>query len=282
MAYRFVLLLSLVPMIAAAGPKITVQGHRGAHAQRPENTIASFERAIDAGADLVEIDTWVTKDDIVVVSHDPKPKPSICKAPPEVNKAIRELTLAEVRQWDCGSLRDPDFPEQKTVPGAGVPTFDEVLNLAGRSKKFRFNIEVKTSPKNPQFAPPPDEYAKMILAGIRKHKLEKRVVVQSFDFRILHAMKQIAPDITLAALFSADRREFATVAREAGTRIVAVHYKLATPERVKEAHGAGLKVFAWTANTPDVWDQLIAAGVDSIITDDPDALIRYLKQKGLR
>jgi glycerophosphoryl diester phosphodiesterase len=124
----------------------------------------------------------------------------------------------------------------------------------------------------------------MVAAAVRKQKLEKRVMVQSFDFRVLLAMKEAAPELRLSALFGfADRKDLVEASREAGgTPMVSPYYDLATPEQVKKAHAAGLRVFAWTANTAEVWDRLIAAGVDGIITDDPAALIEHLKGKGLR
>jgi glycerophosphoryl diester phosphodiesterase len=107
--------------------------------------------------------------------------------------------------------------------------------------------------------------------------------VQSFDFRILQAMKQIAPDIRLAALYEDEKLgDFVTVARSAGTRIIAPEKGMVSQERVVAAHQAGLQVIVWTANNPQDWDALTAAGVDGIISDDPAALIAYLHQRKLR
>src|SRR3954465_5572267 len=84
---------------------IQVHGHRGARAMRPENTIPAFEYAIAQGVDALELDMAVTKDGVVVVSHDPELRPPVCNGPvPKAN--IHDLTLAEVRQWDCGSVQN--------------------------------------------------------------------------------------------------------------------------------------------------------------------------------
>jgi glycerophosphoryl diester phosphodiesterase len=270
-----VALLAGVIAGGAAGA-VKVHGHRGARAMRPENTIAAFEYAIAAGVDVLELDLAVTRDHVVVVSHDPHLAPPVCTGPRE-RAAIRELTLAEVRQWDCGANRNPLFAKQTPVPGSRIPTLDEVLSLAPKGK-FEFNIETKIKPATPALAPPPEEFARLVLEVVRKHHLESRVILQSFDFRTLHAMKKLAPQLRLSALYEGPPKDFVEIAREAGADIVSPQFRLVTPEQVKAAHAAGLQVIPWTANTPADWDRLIAAGVDAIITDDPAALIAHLKR----
>lgn len=267
-------------VLAGAQSKITVHGHRGARTVRPENSLPGFEYAIGTGADAIELDVVVTRDNVVVVSHDPDLKPPICSGPAP-RAVIRELTLAQVREWDCGSVRNPAFPRQQTAPGARIPTLDEVLALGSRGR-FDFNLEIKSYPDRPELTPPPEEYARMVLEAIRKRDLEQRIILQSFDFRVLVAMKRLAPKMRLAALYSGAPRDFVEVAREAGAEIFSPEYRLVTKEQVDAAHKAGLKVVPWTANTPDVWERLVAAGVDGIITDDPAALIDFLRARGLR
>ncbi len=305
-------LMALYSCYAGEMPrKIEVHGHRGARASRPENTIPAFEFAIAAGADALELDMAVTKDNVIVVSHDPVLHPPVCTGP-QPRAIIHNLMLAEVKQWDCGSTRNPEFATQQTVPGTRMPTLDEVFALA-KNGTFKFNIETKSIPKTPTEAqinaalkhagialdspvaadtratmlqvgpdvtPPPDEFARLVLEKIRKYHLEKRVVLQSFDFRTLHAMKKIAPEIKLSALYGGPPRSFVEIAKEAGADIVSPVYPLVTPEQVSAAHSAGLEVLPWTANKPEDWDRLIRAGVDGIITDDPAGLVEHLKRAG--
>ncbi len=262
--------------VLAAG--ILVHGHRGARAVLPENTLPAFEYAIAAGADAIELDLAVTRDGVLVVSHDPILPEGLCRG--EGTRVIREMTLAELRRWDCGSVSNPAFPSQKTSPGARVPALDEVLSLAPRGR-FGFNIETKIFADRPQLTPAPEEFARLLADALRRHKLERRAIVQSFDFRTLRAMKRIAPAVRLSALLRAgDTRGWIEAARDSGAAIVAPEQGLVTPARVAAAHRAGLQVVPWTANEPAAWDRLIAAGVDGIITDDPAALIRYLRQRG--
>ncbi len=274
------LLLGALTILAETAPKILVHGHRGARSVLPENTLPAFEHAIEAGADVLELDLGVTRDNVPVVCHDPVLNLRICRGP-EGSRVLRELTLEQLRQWDCGSLPNPDFPRQKPVPGARIPTLDEVLALASRGS-FEFNIETKISPDRPEYAPSPEEFARLVWEAVRRHRLESRVMVQSFDFRTLHAMRKLAPGIRLAALFAGEPRDFIEVSRQAQAGIVAPNFSLVTPEKVRAARKAGLQVVPWTANTEAQWRDLVEAGVDAIITDDPAGLIDYLKRRGLR
>lgn len=273
----------LIAMVMGAGNavqgRVLVHGHRGARAAMPENTIPAFDYAIRAGADVLELDLAVTKDNVLVASHDPVINDKTCRGP-RTGVVIRELTLAELRQWDCGVTANAAFPKQKAMP-AKIPTFDEVLNLAPRGK-FDFNVETKIFPDRPQYAPGPEEFAELVLDAVRRHKLESRVILQSFDFRTLHAMKKLDPEIRLSALYEFGLKSFVSVAHEAGASIVSPHYLLVTKGRVKDAHAAGLQVVPWTVNTANQWERLLKDGVDGIITDDPAALIDYLKKTGRR
>jgi len=263
-----------------AAPRILVHGHRGARAIYPENTIPAFTYAIEAGADVLEMDVAVTKDNVLVISHDPHINKEICTGP-HPGIAIHELTFAELREYDCGALQNPHFLKQHPVPGTRIPTLDEVLSLS-KGNQVQFNIETKSFPDHPELTPPPDVFAKMMLDVIRKHKLESRSIVQSFDFRTLHAMKRLAPEIRLSALWEGQARPFVAIAQDGDAVIISPDFHLVTPEQVKAAHAAKIEVVPWTADTPQDWQRLIDAGVDAIITDDPAALIAYLKEKGLR
>jgi glycerophosphoryl diester phosphodiesterase len=264
--------------LVSADSRILVHGHRGARARFPENTLPAFEYAIKQGVDALEFDLQVTKDNVLVVSHDPVLKPPVCTGP-KADVPIRQLTLAEVKQWDCGAVRNPLFADQQPVPGTRIPTFDDVLNLAPRGN-FLFNLEMKSSPDHPEYVPTPDEFARMVLAKIREHKLEDRCIVQSFDWRTLVALRKLSKTIQMSALFDKDTRDFPTIAKEAGNaQIVSPQMNLVTPAKVEAAHKAGLKVVPWTPNKVEQWDKLIAAKVDAIITDDPASLIAYLKQR---
>ena len=263
-----------------AASKILVHGHRGARALRPENTLPAFDYAIELGVDCLELDMAVTKDDVVVVSHDPHMAPAFATGPAGPN-TIREMTLAQLRKWDVGAKQNKAFPKQVTVPGTRVPTLDEVFSLAKRGS-FDFNIETKIFKDKPELTPSPEKFVKLVLIQIRKHKVEKRVILQSFDFRTLGAMKKLEPAIRLSALLEAGAHDFVEMGKRTGAGIISPHFSMVTERKVAAAHAAGLQIVPWTANTPKDWDRLIAAKCDAIISDDPAAVIGYLAAKGQR
>lgn len=268
---------TLTILMASDSPRsILVHGHRGARAMRPENTLPAFEYAIAAGVDFLELDMAVTKDNVLVVSHDPVLQAPVCKGPKAMG-VIRELTLAQVREWECG-VGNPNFPKQLAIPGTRVPTLDQVFALAPNNT-VQFNIETKIFADHPELTPSPEEFCRLVLAEVRKHHLESRVILQSFDFRTLHAMKKMDPSMRLSALYTGLPKDFVAIAKEAGAGIVSPEYHLVTPEQVKAAHAAGIQVVPWTSNQPEEWDRLIAAKVDAIISDDPAALIAHLESK---
>jgi glycerophosphoryl diester phosphodiesterase len=258
---------------------ILVHGHRGARGLRPENTLPAFEYAISQGVDALELDMAVTKDNVLVVSHDPLLHPPVCSGPvPEA--VIHQLTLAQVKEWDCGKVRNPAYPRQQIIPGTRMPTLDEVFALAPKGK-FLFNIETKIFADRPELTPSPEEFVRLVLVEIRKHHLESRVILQSFDFRTLHAMKLAAPEIPLSALYMGAPKDFTAIAKEAGAGIVSPDFHLVTPEQVRAAHAAGLQVVPWTPDTPADWDRMVAAQVDAIISDDPAGVLELLRKRGL-
>jgi glycerophosphoryl diester phosphodiesterase len=159
---------------------------------------------------------------------------------------------------------------------------DEVLDLA-KSSAIRFNIEIKSSADWPaNYTLPPDDLAPMVVDTVRRRQLEKRVLVQSFDFRVVKAVRAIAPELAVAALYGSGERSFVDIARETGAPIITPMFRLVTPEKLKEAHAAGIQVIPWTVDKPEDWDRLMAMGVDGIITNDPGGLVAHRKAAGRR
>jgi glycerophosphoryl diester phosphodiesterase len=279
--------IATLMLMTAADARILVHGHRGARSVRPENTLPAFEYAIAQGVEVLELDMAVTRDNVVVVSHDAEMNPKHCVAPDNsATRVIREMTLAELKRWDCGVKPNPDFPKQQPVPGTRVPTLDEVFQMAARHR-VEFNIETKIFRDKPQLTPPPAEFARLVLQVVRKHKLESRVILQSFDNRTLIEMAKLEPGIRRSMLVPTGpmdaMKNWVEACREAANAtIISPHFLTVTPERVAEAHKAGLQVVPWTANDAGQWQKLVDSKVDAIITDDPAELIAWLKAKGLR
>jgi glycerophosphoryl diester phosphodiesterase len=278
-AFGFAAVASAMPLMGSNDRRILVHGHRGARARRPENTLPAFRYAIEQGVDVLELDVAVTKDNVLVVSHDPLINATICSGP-KTGIPIHTLTLVELNQYDCGAKQNPAFQTQVPVPGTRIPKLDEVFDLA-RGTTVQFNVETKIFADKPELTPDPETFTRMILDLVKKHGIEQRVILQSFDPRTLRVMKRIDPSIRRAALLETDR-EWPEVAKEFEATIMSPAYKLVTKERVSWAHSAGLEVVPWTVNKPEDWARLADYGVDAIISDDPASLIAWLKEKKLR
>lgn len=271
---------------AVGADKIEVQGHRGARWSRPENTLPAFQFALENGADAVELDMHVTKDDQVVVSHDHFLNPKLCV---DQNGArirgdilIRSLTLSELQKYDCGSLQNPDFPEQQPVAKTPIPTLEAVFELIEKSplpaaKILQFNIETKSEEKHPEYTPEPERFVELVLALLKKHGLMSRVILESFDYRTLKIAHRLEPSLRLSVLIHRrPRGGLVPLMKEIEAQTVSPEYSWLNANDVAELHSAGCKVLPWTPNAPDDWHRLIEIGVDGIITDNPRGLREFL------
>lgn len=268
---------------------VLVHGHRGCRGTRPENTLAAFKEALRVGADVLELDLAVTKDDVLVVSHDPRLEPGLCLGPGgeklEAPVVIRTLTLAEVKQYDCGSLKNPRFPRQVPQPGERVPTLAEVFELAAKTQgaeKVQFNVETKIFPAYPEVTPPPAEFAALLLKAAAQAKVTDRLIVQSFDYRTLEAVKGLDERVRTAQLTSDNLVNAAALAADGDLDFLSPDYQWVTKAQVEELHGMKVEVAPWTVNDEAGWQKMADLGVDAVITDYPEDLVAWLKKKGLR
>ncbi len=300
MRMKFLGWLMVGAVTAGAQTTILVHGHRGSRAMRTENTIPAFEYAIAHGVDVLELDLAVTKDNVLVVAHSPVlnssyPGERDCVAPAGMTLAkdtpIHTLTLAELKQLDCGQTTLKAFPKQVAIPGTRIPTFDEVLDLAPKGT-FGFNVETKIFPNRPELTPAPEEFVRMIDTAVRKRNLQSRVILQSFDFRTLKVMETLDPAIKRSALFGMAKydgmmginepdKSFANMAKVSGANILSPDQSLVTPDEVAVAHKLGLQVAPYTMDTEEGWKKMADAKVDAIITDDPEALVKWLRARNL-
>lgn len=263
--------------LCANAQKMQIHAHRGA-VTRPENTMAAFREAIREGADTIEMDLQITKDDpatgkgTVVIQHDTHLRDNQCLDPqgrrqdPNKKAYVREMTLAEVQAYDCGSLV-PDFA--KPIPGEKIATLKEALGLLEEHPGLRFNIEIKYT--DPSRFPPLDEYAQRIIDTIEESGTDpKRFFIQSFQTEALKAIKKKRPKWDVAILFTGDEKERPAMLKqpkEIGAHMVTPHFNNVTPEMLAKLHAQGVKVVPWTANFKEEMRPLIEMGVDGIITD---------------
>jgi glycerophosphoryl diester phosphodiesterase len=303
--------------MATSAHGLDLQGHRGARGLMPENTLPAFARALALGVTTLELDCAVTRDGVVVVSHDPVLNPEITRGADgrwlkRQGPPIRRLTFGELQRYDVGRIR-PDSPYaarfagQQAVDGARIPRLADVFALARRARNdaVRFNIETKVSPLHPGRTASPETFTRELIGAIRAAGVADRVTIQSFDWRTLRIAQQEAPGIPTVYLTAQQdfldniragaarspwtagfhAREFGgsipRMVKAAGGAVWSPYYHEATRENVAEAHRLGLKVVVWTVNTVDEMRRMIDLGVDGIISDFPDRLRWVAAEKGV-
>lgn len=292
-----------------------LQGHRGARGLAPENTLAAFKIALDLGVSTLETDLAVTKDGVVVLSHDPRLNPDLTRGPDgqwiaAPGPAIRSLTRADLERYDIGRVNPASryaaqFPQQKPVDGERFPTLAALYAMAGPS--VRFNIETKIDPAKPDETLDPAQFTRAVVDAVRAAGAAERTTLQSFDWRTLLEARRIAPEIKTACLtiesnnmdtvrrasgqpsawlggldLAAEGGSLPRLVKAAGCAVWSPFWRNVTTDNVKEAHALGLEVTPWTVNTPADMAALIDLGIDGLITDYPDRAQPVLAAKGLR
>ncbi len=297
---------------------IDVQGHRGARGLLPENTLPAFKKALDLGVTTLELDTGISADGVVVVAHDPRISSKLCRlAGSQDEPLLKDLPLDRIRDYDCGSLNpDPKrFPEphRRNLPGTKIPTLQEVFDLVRNSgnEAVRFNIEIKTHPEK-QLSVPLEDFVAAVVGVIRSNGLEGRADLQSFDWRALRRVKEVAPKIRTVALLSESTLRGAgggpspwlagTAFEASGATALGLLEAANTPAHyidafspdwhlilpgnrhflgstVAQLQEAGYPVIPWTVNRRREMKKLLALGADGIITDYPDILLELLEHR---
>ncbi|HEX5679440.1 MAG TPA: glycerophosphodiester phosphodiesterase family protein [Desulfobacterales bacterium] len=229
-------------------------GHRGYPAKFPENTLASFEGAMQAGCDMIELDVTLTKDRKVVVIHDDTlDRTTTGKGP------VRGHALAEIKALDAGSWFDARFASER------VPELWEVTELtAGRCM---LNIEIKESAFEATY--PTDAIEHQVVRLVKTSGAMDRVIISSFDKRILQriAAMDAPPAIAYISDHGADKRFLEMLF---AMKAFSWHplFKILTRDQVEMLHAAGLKVFPWTINTRAEAEKVLALGVDGLICNE--------------
>lgn len=304
-------------MTTAASQAIDIQGHRGARGLAPENTLPAFARALAIGVTTLELDCAVTKDGVVVVSHDPAFNPDITRGPDGkwlqgAGPAIWSLDYPDTQRYDVGRINPASayakrWPEQQPLDGTRVPRLADLFALVQKSgnETVRFNIETKVSPLSPGETTTPENFARKLIAAIRAGGMESRAAIQSFDWRTLQVVQKEAPGIPTVYLtvekgfmdsiqrdkgaspwtagFHVSRHggSIPRMVKAAGGAVWSPYYAETTRDQVKEAQSLGLKVVVWTVNSPADMRRMIEWGVDGILSDRPDLLRKAAGEMGI-
>lgn len=212
--------------------------HRGAPRELLENTLPSFERALERGAQAIELDVHATSDGVVVVHHDP----TLGRA---VDPLHHGLALADV-SWR--QLREVEL-----APGLGVPSLAEVLDLvAGRARVY---VEIKGHAIEP-----------LVVDVVRRSRCA--CALHSFDAATVARVSEIAPELRRGILLDEPGRDIRALMQSVGALDVWPEWRLIDGRMVDVVHHAGGRVVAWTVNSTADAEQLLDLGVDGICTDD--------------
>jgi glycerophosphoryl diester phosphodiesterase len=235
--------------------KPLVIAHRGYRAKYPENTLIAFEAAIDAGADMIELDVLLTKDRKVVVIHDES-----LDRTTNGQGMVSDHTLLEIKALDAGTWFDARFM------GERLPTLEEVLEMVDR--RVPINIEIKRSAYEPHH--PADAIERQIVELVTRRNAVENVLISSFEWRLLEhlpAAKQ-APAVAILSGGASENNPL-EACRKLGA--FSWHPKSGSlrKEHVREMHETGILVFPWNVYTPDDIGRMLEMDVDGVIVDDP-------------
>jgi glycerophosphoryl diester phosphodiesterase len=299
------MMISTGAVAQSAAQCLDLQGHRGARGKFPENTLPAFQYALTQGVTTLETDLVMTRDQTLMVGHDPVLNPDLVRdasgqwlsAP---TPSVFSLTTDQVRQFDVGRIRPGSrmaglWPEQQAIDQTRMPLLAELLGLVARAPyRVELNIETKLSPLDPTQSPAPAVFAQAVVEAIRWSGMMDRTIVQSFDWRTLLEVKRMAPGVRTACL-SIDSPNFSTMrpgadgsspwhaglkladhgsvpalVKAARCDVWSMFWRNLDAPQLAQAKTLGLKVVPWTVNELADMQSLAAMGVDGLITDYPN------------
>jgi glycerophosphoryl diester phosphodiesterase len=272
----------------AQKPTFDLQGHRGCRGLMPENTIPAFLKALDLGVNTLELDVVISKDGQVVVSHEPYFNPDISTDPTgkQLTKDSKTnlylMNYAEIKQYDCGMIGNPNFLEQQKLKTHKPLLTDVFKAVTEHCKKNKiklpnYNIEIKSEENEYDITQPkPALFSDLVYAVIAKNLPLNKLTLQSFDFNILkywHLQigKSKYKKVKLAALV-ANMKGIEANLQDLGFRpeIYSPYFKLIDNEKVMLLHQKNIKVIPWTVNEVADIKTVIGYGVDGLISDYPN------------
>ncbi|MGJ0119357.1 glycerophosphodiester phosphodiesterase family protein [Williamsia sp. MIQD14] len=195
---------------------VDLQAHRGGIGLTTESTLEAFDTALRLGVTTLELDTQVTRDLRVVISHDRQISGDKCRDTvpastgdtqfPYVGKYIRDLTLAQIRTLDCGYRQLPQFSNQRRIPGAKLLELHQLFDLIRERRAFgvRMNIETKVEAGSPEQTQPRELFVGRVFGEIARSGLARQISIESFDWGALRVMHRFDPRLPLIALTNRD------------------------------------------------------------------------------
>ncbi len=266
------------------------QGHRGARGLMPENSLPGFLEALNYPVKTLELDLAISRDNKLVVSHEPWFSSAFCTRPngqavtesEEQNLMIYGMDYDSVAAFDCGSRGHAGFPDQRPSP-TRKPLLREVVQAAdkyraGQNKPLpNYNIEIKSKPEwDNVLTPEVEVFAKLVVREVQRLGISNRACIQSFDPRALEAVHALDSTLTTAFLIETPGSVQNQLKRLSfPPDIYSPEHVLLTRSVVNRAHQLGMQVIPWTVNDVLTMRSLIRMGVDGIITDYPNLILEF-------
>ncbi|KAF2080118.1 glycerophosphodiester phosphodiesterase family protein [Flavobacterium sharifuzzamanii] len=267
---------------------IEVQGHRGDRGNFPENSIPAFLSAVKKGADVVELDVVISKDQKVVVSHEPfmssqymldSEGKTIVKDK-EKSFNLYEMTYDSIRKFDGGSRGNNAFPmqqKQKTYKPLLSEVIDSVEDYIAKNnlKPVRYNIEIKSEKSDyGKRQPEPEAFTDLVMKIVKEKGIVQKINIQSFDPTVLNVMHKRYPKTKIAYLVGDGGIAKNLLLLDFKPEIYSPHYKLLNQEAVDSLRFMKMKIIPWTVNDDKAIDNMIQLQVDGIITDYPEKVLK--------
>ncbi|MFK8103597.1 MAG: glycerophosphodiester phosphodiesterase family protein [Saprospiraceae bacterium] len=266
-------------------PQFDWQGHRGARGILPENTIPAFIKALEFPIKTLELDVVVSKDQKVIVSHEPWMSHHICSKPDgtpvlETDTLLTyDMDYATIQTYDAGMRGNERFPAQQKMKVA-KPSFKEMVQtieqhcLQNNRALPYYNIELKSRPDwYEKIIPVPEKFAALVLQEIKDLGIHARTNLQCFDLDVLKAIHQQDASMSTALLVEkAETFEVALQELKFTPPFFSPYFLTLNKAIVDRVHERGMKVIPWTANETTQMLELIEMGVDGIITDYPNRI----------
>jgi glycerophosphoryl diester phosphodiesterase len=272
----------------SAFPQFSKEAHRGGRGIMPENTIPAMKWAIDLGVTTLEMDTHISKDGQVFLSHDSYINPSITldpsgkEIPESENKKypFYQMDYASIKKYDVGSKVNVKYLDQKKIK-TYMPLLSELIDsvqnhikVSGNKQVF-YNIETKISVDgDDNLHPNPERFVDLLVEVLERKKIMPYVVIQSFDVRTLQVTNRKYPKIKTSFLIE-NNLSLEENMKILGYKpfIISPNYKLINSEYIQKCKKIGMKVIVWTVNTKEEINKLKGMGVDGIISDYPNLLM---------
>lgn len=289
MKNTILLILISCSMGIAQDINVEVHGHRGCRGVLPENSIDGFRHALEMGVNVLEMDLVVNAENQLVISHEPWMNPEICtlagkRLPQKSRLSILEMTHSQMQQFDCGSVGNPNFPDQERRP-AVKPLFREVVEMVQEEypdlrNSIVYNLEIKYLRKwEGKYVPSRSAFLDLFLQTIGELGIGNQVILQCFDRKVLQMARDREVEFPLSYLvqniwgsrYNLKKLGFLP-------EYYSPHFKLLTSKTMRRMKEKGIKVVPWTVNKEGDIRKMLDLRVDGIISDYPNRIKEAIQE----